>query len=48
MKTAMPDDENLGRWNVYVCEGETREDRNLMWHLMSGDKYRGVTVRFVK
>jgi len=25
-----------------------KKDRNLMWHLMAGEKYRGVDIRFVK
>lgn len=26
--TPMPDDESLGKWDVYVAEGKTKEDRN--------------------
>ena len=25
-----------------------KKDRNLIWPLLSGDKYRGVNIRFVK
>ena len=27
MKTPKPTNENLGEWNVFVCEGKTREER---------------------
>jgi len=27
ISTPKPNSENLGEWNVYVCEGKTKEDR---------------------
>lgn len=27
VKTPKPDNENLGQWNVFVCEGRTKDDR---------------------
>ena len=26
--TPKPDTDNLGEWNVFVCEGKTKDDRN--------------------
>ena len=28
VSTPKPESDNLGMWNVYVCEGKTKDDRN--------------------